>query len=81
MAPEKLTVEPQSKKEDASELDDGRLLLTPRETAHLLGVTLPTLWKLSHRKAGNNRLPSYKIRANRKYRKDELLWWLENQRA
>lgn len=56
-------------------------ILTSREACELLKVGRTKLWQLTHR----NRIPAYRVgggkRADLRYKRSELLVWLEQNRT
>lgn len=55
-------------------------LLSVRETQELLNVSRTFLDRIVRLKS-ENKLPSYKIGRHRKFRYEDIQWWIEKQRA
>ena len=55
-------------------------LLTFNQVCTLFGVSRDWLWRHSFTVKENERIPSYKVGKLRKYKFDELNYWLENRR-
>ena len=55
----------------------GCRLLSGREARAFLGVSKRKLWEMTLRYKGSDRLPSYKIGGSRKFRLDQLLWYID----
>lgn len=56
-------------------------LLTTKQAMAYLGVGSRLLWKLTFSKDPTQKIPSYKVGKLRKYRYDELSWWLDNHKS
>lgn len=52
-------------------------MLSVRETCAYLGVCRRTLFEMTFRYKPSLRLPSYKIGRHRRYKYDDLHWWIE----
>lgn len=55
-------------------------LLTCKQVMELLGVKKNTLFKFTLHLTPDQRLPSYKVGKSRKYKFDEVMWWIDKQK-
>ena len=55
-------------------------LISAREAMTLLGISRRTLYTMTLHSKPSERIPSYKLGKSRKYKLDELLWWLDARR-
>lgn len=55
-------------------------LLSSIAVRELLGIGPWKLWQLSNLKS-DNKLPSYLIGNRRKFKYDEVMWWVDKQKA
>ncbi len=57
-------------------VDQGRML-TAKQVATMLNVSKQVVWRLSNSKAEDRRIPSYKVGSRRRYKYDEVMWYLD----
>lgn len=63
-----------------ADLVEGRML-SMRETMGYLGVSKRALIEMSTKWHPDHRVPSYKYKKLRKFKKSELDWWIEKHRV
>jgi len=56
-------------------------LMTRQDVLGYLGICSAMLWKISKEKNPEKRLPSYKLGRCRKYKWEDIVAWVERQKA
>jgi hypothetical protein len=56
-------------------------MLTPKDVISMWNISRVALWRLTNSRNESKRIPSYKVGGKRLYKYDELMWYLDKQKA